>query len=205
VLFFFEGLTIPFVGRLLNWHIAIGLALIPPVLLKIGSTLWRFGRYYWGSPAYVRAGPPHPVLRLLGPFVVISTIVLIGSGVIAWLVGPQDRLMLRVHKLVFVLWFIVVAVHLLAHIWRATRLAVADGRDTRRSDSRPVPGARTRRVAVAMSLALGLILGVAGTAVTTSWSHRSARIPGQSAHAPRTNGSLFVKGTPADRAIEEGP
>jgi len=53
VLFFFEGLTIPVVGTHLNWHIALGLALIPPVLLKIGSTLWRFGHYYLRDRRYL--------------------------------------------------------------------------------------------------------------------------------------------------------
>jgi hypothetical protein len=175
VLFFCEGLTIPVIGRFLNWHIAIGLALIPPVLLKIGSTLWRFGHYYWGDRRYVRAGPPHPMLRVLGPLVMISTVVIIASGVALWLVGPQDRLLFRVHQLTFVLWFIVVAVHLLSHVWRATRLAAADSRDAHRRGS-GLPGSRTRRLVVVMSLVAGTIVGLAGTTVTTGWSHRTAHV-----------------------------
>ncbi len=177
VLFFFEGLTIPIIGRFLTWHIAIGLALIPPVLLKIGSTLWRFGHYYWGDRRYVRAGPPHPILRVLGPVVMISTAGVIVSGVALWLVGPQDRLLLRAHQLTFVLWFVVVGVHLVAHLWRATRLAAADGRDAR-SPSSGLPGARARRLVVAMSLVVGVMVGLVGITVTTGWSHQSARVPG---------------------------
>lgn len=186
VLFFFEGLTIPVIGRFLTWHVAIGLALIPPVLLKIGSTLWRFGHYYWGDRRYVRAGPPHPMLRVLGPFVVISTVAVIASGVALWLVGPQDRLLLRVHQLTFVLWFIVVAIHLVSHLWRATRLAAADRRDARVPDS-GLPGARTRRLVVAMSLVVGVMVGLGGITVTTGWSHRTAHIPGP-ATVVRPNG-----------------
>ncbi|HMD44613.1 MAG TPA: hypothetical protein VKG43_00535 [Acidimicrobiales bacterium] len=169
-LFFVEGLTIPVVGRFLAWHVAIGLALIPPVLLKIGSTLWRFVHYYLGDRRFVAAGPPHPVLRVLGPLVVISTSVLIASGVALWLVGPTDSVMFRVHQLTFVLWFGVVAVHLLAHVWRATRLVTADSRDARRRVAGSAR-ARRRRLVVGLSLALGVALGLAGVTVTTGWSH----------------------------------
>ena len=59
------------------------------MLLKIGSTGWRFVRYYRGSPAYRRKGPPPVLLRLLGPAVVILTVVLLASGV-ALVVGPHS-------------------------------------------------------------------------------------------------------------------
>ncbi|MHB1711304.1 MAG: hypothetical protein ACYCV7_07860, partial [Acidimicrobiales bacterium] len=42
ILLFLEGLTIPLIFPLLSWHIAIGLALIPLLLVKIGATSWRF-------------------------------------------------------------------------------------------------------------------------------------------------------------------
>ena len=42
---------------------------------------WRFARYYTGAPAYRRKGPPPVLLRLLGPVVVILTLVLLFSGV----------------------------------------------------------------------------------------------------------------------------
>jgi hypothetical protein len=32
----------------------IGMVLVPPVLLKVDSTGWRFARYYRGAPAYRR-------------------------------------------------------------------------------------------------------------------------------------------------------
>jgi len=168
VLFFFEGLTIPVVGQFLSWHVAIGLALIPPVILKLGSTLWRFGHYYLRDPRYRRAGPPHPLLRVLGPIVIVTTAAVIATGVALWLAGPHQALLFQLHRITFVLWFGVVAVHLLAHAWRATRLAAADSRSLRRRAERS--GARTRRVVVAVSLALGLAVGLVSTTVTTGWS-----------------------------------
>ena len=41
-------------GRLLTLHFFLGMLLLGPVCLKVGSTLWRFTRYYTGSAAYVR-------------------------------------------------------------------------------------------------------------------------------------------------------
>ena len=51
-----EGVTILRVHRLLSPHVFIGVVLIPPVLLKVASTTWRFARYYSGAPAYRRRG-----------------------------------------------------------------------------------------------------------------------------------------------------
>jgi hypothetical protein len=68
-----EGVTILRVRQLLSPHVFIGVVLIPPVLLKVASTTWRFARYYTGAPAYRRKGSPPVLLRLLGPVVVILT------------------------------------------------------------------------------------------------------------------------------------
>jgi hypothetical protein len=42
-----EGVTILRVRALLTPHVFIGMVLIPPVLLKVASTGWRFARYYF--------------------------------------------------------------------------------------------------------------------------------------------------------------
>jgi hypothetical protein len=64
VLFAVEGLTVLSLSTLLSWHVFIGVALIPPVLLKLGSTGYRFVRYYAKSEAYVRKGSPPLPLRV---------------------------------------------------------------------------------------------------------------------------------------------
>jgi hypothetical protein len=40
-----EAITVLLIGDLLSAHMFIGMALIPPVLLKLGSTGYRFARY----------------------------------------------------------------------------------------------------------------------------------------------------------------
>ena len=69
------------VHTFMSLHVFVGVALIPPVLLKLGSTGWRFARYYTRSRAYVAHGPPQLAMRLLAPLLVAATVILFGSGV----------------------------------------------------------------------------------------------------------------------------
>ena len=81
VLLAVEGATIPLIGSLRGPHIFIGMLLIPPVLLKLGSTGWRFARYYAGDRRYRRKGPPAMAMRLLAPGVILATLALFATGV----------------------------------------------------------------------------------------------------------------------------
>jgi hypothetical protein len=69
------------VHTFMSLHVFVGLALIPAVLLKLGSTGWRFLRYYTRNRAYVAGGPPQIAMRLLAPLFIAATLVLFGSGV----------------------------------------------------------------------------------------------------------------------------
>jgi len=60
----------------------IGMVLIPPVALKLGSTGYRFARYYLGSPVYRAKGPPLLPLRLLAPVLVLTTLLVFATGVL---------------------------------------------------------------------------------------------------------------------------
>lgn len=153
-----EGLTILRVRDLITAHVFIGMLLVPPVALKIGSTTWRFARYYRGAPAYVRKGPPMILLRLLGPVVVVLTVVLFASGIALIAVSGSVRdTLLFVHKASFVLWFGAMTIHVLGHLRETARLAPLDYvARTRRQIARA--GARTW--AVAASLVVGVLIGV---------------------------------------------
>ncbi len=80
-LFAAEGFTILSIHQLITLHFFLGMLLIGPVALKIGAVLYRFARYYSGAPEYRRKGPPAPLLRLLGPFVLVTSVGVIGTGV----------------------------------------------------------------------------------------------------------------------------
>ena len=169
VLLAVEGVTVLRVGALLSWHVFIGMLLVPPVLLKIGSTTWRFVRYYRGAPAYRRKGPPPLLLRLLGPAVVILTVVLLASG-IALVLGPHSlrHSLLFVHKASFVLWLGAMTLHVLGHLLDTARLAPLDWA---RSTRRDVAGATARQWALAASLVAGAGLGVLMLAPTAHYHH----------------------------------
>ena len=152
-----EGVTILRVRELLSPHVFIGMLLVPPVLLKIASTTWRFVRYYRGAAAYRRKGPPQLLLRLLGPGVVILTLVLLASGVGLLLVSRAWLpLLLKVHKASFVLWFGAMTIHVLGHLGEVFRLAPRDWLRRTRSD---VTGAGPRQWLIAASLVAGAMLG----------------------------------------------
>jgi hypothetical protein len=154
-----EGVTILRIRPLLTPHVFIGMLLVPPVLVKMGSTFWKFARYYLGDPAYRQKGPPLLPLRLLGPVVVVLTLTVFVSG-IALLLGPFSwrSSMLLVHKASFIVWLGVMALHVLGHLLDTARLAP---RDWLRVTRRQVDGAGARQWAVAASVAVGLVVAVA--------------------------------------------
>jgi hypothetical protein len=157
VLLAVEGFTVLSVRSMIQPHVFIGVLLIPPVLLKIGSTTYRFFRYYSGSPEYRRKGPPHPLLRVLGPLLVMSSVVVLASGVALLFVGPGLRQnMMLLHKVSFVLWFGVMTIHVLGHILETAKIAPQDFYARTR---RQVKGAGLRQWGIATSILVGLLLG----------------------------------------------
>jgi hypothetical protein len=152
-----EGVTILSIRSLLGPHVFVGMLLIPPVALKTGSTAYRFLRYYQGAPAYRRKGPPPWILRMLGPFVVVLTAVVLASGVALMFVGePWRQRFLFVHKVSFVLWFGAMTIHVLGHLADTARLAPKDWMGSAR---RRVPRAGARQWTLAASVAAGALLG----------------------------------------------
>ena len=154
-----EGVTILRVGRLITPHVFIGMVLVPPVLLKMGSTFWKFARYYLGDPAYRTKGPPVWPLRLLGPVVVLLTLTVFISG-IALLLGPFSwrSSLLLIHKASFIVWLGVMGLHVLAHLVDTASLAP---RDWLRRTRRQTEGAGARQWTIAASVAIGLVLAAA--------------------------------------------
>jgi hypothetical protein len=121
ILLIAEGVTILHLHGLLSAHMFIGLALIPPVLLKLASTGYRFVRYYTGAPAYRTKGPPLLLLRVLAPILVARTTLIFVTGVWLLLLGHRSGQVLMLHKVGFIVWSGVFAVHFLAHVPRAAR------------------------------------------------------------------------------------
>lgn len=155
LLFAAEGVTILSIGPMISWHVAIGAILIPPTLLKVGSTGWRIVRYYAGNTAYVSAGPPPMLLRLLGPFVIATSIAVLGTGVMLIVSGPNATGIdwLLWHKLSFFAWLAAMGAHVLGRLVPGVMTA-RDGL----SRIERVPGWFARGFAIGLSIAAGVAL-----------------------------------------------
>jgi hypothetical protein len=154
------GVTILRIGQLLSVHLFVGMLLVPPVLLKLSSTGYRFVRYYSANPRYRRAGPPPPALRVIAPMVVISTLVVFVSGIVLLFAGPSARAtVFPIHKDSFFVWAAFFVLHVLGHLPAMPSVLRADyGASARLSSD--VTGRAGRTLALAGALVAGVVLAV---------------------------------------------
>jgi hypothetical protein len=172
VLFLVELATLLDVTGLISWHVVVGVLLVPPALLKTGSTGWRIIRYYSRSPVYRQAGPPPMVLRILGPLVVLGTLSVLGSGLALLALGQDASLRpflsvlgyqvsaLTVHQASFIVWAVVTGLHTLGRLVPAARLIT--GRTV-------VPGTVARIVTLTGIVAVAVLTAVLIYNASSSW------------------------------------
>jgi hypothetical protein len=146
-----EGATLLQLRSLLTVHAFVGMLLIPLVGLKLASTSWRMLRYYLGGEEYVRRGPPHVMLRvLIAPLIVLSTLVLFGTGVALLALGQTSGTVVGLHKASFIVWFGAAGLHVLGHALKLPGLL------------------RTRAPGIALRLSLVAVALVAGAFLATA-------------------------------------
>jgi hypothetical protein len=160
VLFLIEMATLLDLDPLLDWHVIVGVLLVPPALLKTASTGWRIVRYYTHRPDYRRAGPPPMLLRLLGPLVVLFTLAVLGTGLALIPLGPDgsrtalltvfghEVSAVTLHAATFVLWAGVTGLHALCRLVPALQIV----RTPAHTDA--VPGKGYRIGALVLTLAV---------------------------------------------------
>jgi hypothetical protein len=166
-----EGVTILKLSSLLTLHFFIGMLLVGPVVLKAGSTIYRFCRYYTGSAPYRRKGPPELYMRVLGPLVIASTAGVFGSGIALAFAGPGKGPWLFLHKSSFVLWLCLIFVHVMAHMARLPGLLAAEfrGGSGRHQAAAYLSGRGMRIGLLIASLAAGLLIAVLTVHLATPW------------------------------------
>jgi hypothetical protein len=168
------GVTIIRIGQLLWLHLFLGLLLIGPVMLKLASTGYRFARYYLATAAYRLKGPPHPLLRVLAPFLVISTAVVFITGILLLVEGPgsRDQLLLW-HKVSFIVWLVAMAPHVLGHLVElppALGLTSARGHASRSATA----GGAGRAIALVSAIVGGAVLAIVLLPDFGSWTAAAA-------------------------------
>lgn len=165
------GITIVRIGGLLSVHLFVGLVLVGPLVLKMASTGYRFARYYTRNPCYVREGAPPTALRLIAPIVVISTVVVMASGVALLIGGPSSRsTFFPIHKLSFFVWVAFTGLHVvgrLPDLWRGLREDY--GIEARWGEG--TAGRSGRIMALASAITLGLVLAVLLIPQFGPWLH----------------------------------
>jgi hypothetical protein len=170
------------------WHVhyVVGFILIPVVALKLASTGYRALRYYTSEPRYVAAGPPELLPRLLAPFLALSVLTALVTGVLLFVQHSRSGVLGTLHTDAAVCSAVLVGLHILTYS--------ADALVTLRREAR----ARRSRAAVlrmsllGIALLLGITLGVItyragvwparhhdrhdGLAATSTWTARAVLI-----------------------------
>jgi len=160
-----EGVTIVFLRQLMSVHLFVGALLIPPMLVKLGSTGYRFARYYTGDAVYRAKGPPHPLLRAIGPLVVLTTLLVLASGITLMVAGPSAKnTLLPIHKVSFIVWLVFMGVHVMGHLLEVPSAVRADL--TRAAD---VPGRSLRWLLLGVALGGGAGLGAWALSYAGPW------------------------------------
>ena len=168
VVFVVELATVSNLGTLLSVHVFVGVLMAGPLAVKLGSTGWRFVRYYAGNPAFVRHGPPPLPLRLLASFVVASTLAVVGSGIALVVTGPASPgPFVALHVISVLVWMPAIAIHVIAHFLEVPRLIA---KDWRRGAPDPAPGRRLRPGVTVGTLAAGAIAAILLSPVAGPWT-----------------------------------
>ncbi len=142
-------------------HIFTGILLSGPLVVKLFSTGYRFTRYYTKSPEFIRKGPPNILLRLLAPFLVITTIVVIISG-FGLVYFPDHNLLFKIHAASVAIWLPLLGVHIYAYLRKVPGLIA---RDWSKNLNDRVPG-RVRRLGTNL---VALIVGGVAAVLLTPW------------------------------------
>jgi len=176
-LFLAETFTLISVGHFITAHILIGAFLIPLVILKTATTGWRIARYYLGTSDYRQGGPPPTALRLLGPLVILTGLAVLGSGLALIALGKSSFTTivsiagfqinaLTIHQASFAAWLVVMGLHVLARTVPAVKVALG-----KESVGARVPGGSARGVALAVTLALGVLTSVLVLHFSGGWTN----------------------------------
>jgi hypothetical protein len=156
----------------LSEHYIVGLLLVPPVVLKLATTGYRFARYYTRSVAYRLAGPPTALMRLVvAPVLVASTLAVLATGIELWLFGLRyGSGWMTAHTLSAVVFMLAAGGHVL---WHLRRSAQVTAEEIAPAQSR-VGTVLTRRSLVVASLVLGAVLAVSSLFYATPFPPAAA-------------------------------
>jgi DMSO/TMAO reductase YedYZ molybdopterin-dependent catalytic subunit len=160
------------------FHFYVGIASVPILLAKYGTTSVRFAGYYLRVPRFKRAGPPALLPRVLGPLLLADFFVLYFSGGYMLFhyyytvtnIWPFDAKPVQVHLWAALIGTPLVTIHLLSHF-------VAAVRSTSGRDRAPAPALAAdveRRGAVVTRRAF--LAGLGGVSAGLAFAFQNTRL-----------------------------
>jgi hypothetical protein len=150
--------TVLALESMIRVHLFVGVVLLGPVLLKLGTTGYRFVRYYTGAREYRTKGPPRKLLRLTAPVFVAATVGLFASGVAMLVQGEGGGAVQGIHVASFWVWIACLALHVVFNGTEVVRHLRAEWFARGRARS---AGAKLRAALVLSSILGGLLVALA--------------------------------------------
>jgi magnesium-transporting ATPase (P-type) len=158
VLLYFTGLEFT---PLRGVHFGLGFALIPILLVKLGSTGWRAVNYYFDRDPYRAAGPPWLLPRIMALPLTACAIAATISGVVLWAEGTDRGTWATVHIYSVISLAVVVVVHLVIYTRKAFRASTRSLEQTKTT--------KQERVMV-WALLVALVVGSAAVGLEPTWN-----------------------------------
>jgi hypothetical protein len=158
VLLYFTGLEF---SPLRGVHFGLGFALIPILLVKLGSTGWRAVNYYFDRDPYRAAGPPWLLPRIMALPLTLFAVSATISGVVLWAQGTDRGTWATVHIYSVIALAVVVVVHLVIYTRKAFRASTRSLEQTKTT--------KQERVMV-WALLVALVIGSAAVGLEPTWN-----------------------------------
>lgn len=158
ILLYFTGLEFT---PLRAMHFGLGFALIPILLVKLGSTGWRAVNYYFDRDPYGAAGPPWLLPRIMALPLTACALAATISGVVLWATGTDRGAWATIHIYSVISLAVVIVVHLAIYTRKAFR-----------ASSRSLEGTKTTRQERIMvwALLVALVAGSAAVGLEPTWN-----------------------------------
>ena len=169
VLLYFTGLEF---APLRGVHFGLGFALIPILLVKIGSTGWRAVNYYFDRGDYRAAGPPWLLPRLMALPLTLCAVLATVSGVVLWAMGTDRGTWATIHIYSVIGLAVVVVIHLVIYARKAFRASTRSLEETRTTQQERI---------MVWALLVALVIGSLGVGLEPTWN------PSATQPSPNTN------------------
>jgi len=109
-----------------------------------------------------------------GPFVILTTVAVLGSGVLLVVAGPGNGPWHQIHRLSFLVWVVVIIIHLASYLPKLPRMLSSRSADRARH---VLAASVTRWLLLGGSLAGGLVRAFLTDDLSGNWGGSGSILP----------------------------